>query len=360
MFVIGGLAIALGWVVLDSTQSVEETPEPAPQPEQAQVRKALPTRTVAARTLDTRTLDEQPAAPPTVSNIPAQEPATRKDLRGIRVKLSCEVDITGPPVKGHVWLVSWPGSGRDDPSKYTVTHRTVRYAMQIADGVMTFKTSIAGIQTDGEHLRHTADLMVPGYAATRFEFLTPPDDGPSICVQSPIQLQPATHAVVGTVRLTDGSPAADAIVEGCDARTRTDSEGTYFLVPRALPCALLARHAPGTATQSDPQTVEAYGAEDLVMDFTVEVPETPNPGVTLRRNEDGIATIWSLPSGVKQWNRLTIGTHLLRVGDVPTNELSDEEVLMAMVSLDEPLRIYQEFQTYEGEVLTTESDIEAL
>lgn len=304
--------------------------------------------------------DAEPAEAPPVPSIPAQEPETRQDIRGMEVDLECEIDMTGPPVRAEVWLVSWPGSGRDDPSTYQINQRPIRDPAWIEDGFMTFSSGIVGIKTNGESVRHTADLMVPGYGATRFEFITPDNNGPSACVQSPIKLQAPEHAVVGTVQYEDGSPATRAIVEGCDSRARTDADGAYLLVPRSFPCALIARHAPGTATQSPPQAIEAFEEKDLVVDFVVEVPKTPDPGMTLSRNESGIATIETLTGGIKQWDALVIGTELRMVGEVPTSELSDEDVLAAMVSLEQPILIYQEFITVDGEVIENKTVIEAL
>ena len=350
----GIVGIVLITVLLSKTESSPDTSAAEHSSTENVSPEPLPTQ-------DARegTADAEPAEAPPSPSLAAQEPKSRQDMRLMEVDLECAVDVTGPPIRAEVWLVSWPGSGRDDPSTYQLNHRPVRDRARIEDGVMNFSSGIMAIKTDGEAVRHTADLMVPGYGATRFEFITPDNNGPSTCVQSPIQLQPPEQLVVGTVRYADGSPATRARVEGCDSRARTDTDGSYSLVPRSFPCALIARHAPGTATQSPAQQIEAFDTTDLVVDFIVEEPATPDPGMTLSRDGSGIATIETLTFGLEQWAEVGIGAKLLMVGEIPTSALSDEEVLRAMVSLDQPIFVSNEFITVDGEVTETKLVIEA-
>ena len=100
--------------------------------------------------------------------------------------------------------------------------------------------------------------------------------------------------MVGIVRFQDGSPAEGAIINGCGTRVIAGSDGSYFLFPwETEPCSLQARHAPGSAAESAPLQVDLTTPEDQILDFIVEKPDQPDPGVEIFRTDDVVLSrIW--------------------------------------------------------------------
>ena len=126
------------------------------------------------------------------------------------------------------------------------------------------------------HRRARRWVVVPGDAPTEVSVITSGPDQPVLC-EGPTTRKLAENGVVGTVRLSDGSPAEGAIVSGSKAVAVTGSDGDTFLLPRPEePCSLRARHAPGPAAQSPPREIDPLDEDDQVEDFLV-VPLSSQP-----------------------------------------------------------------------------------
>lgn len=283
-------------------------------------------------------------------SVPASKPTDRSETTKVMVDLACAVEVHAPHVRGKFQLVSWPASGRGELSQWVDIH----------DGTLAMAWQLPAKKTDGEALRHEARLLVQGYAPTDVSFLTLGQGPSGICLPSPIVLEPTGTAVTGTVRLADGSPAERAIVEGCGARARAAEDGSYVLVPFELPCEVFARHAPGSGDRTPAKAVDGEGGRDILVDFTVERPPELDPGVAFERTEDGGVTITRATFEVAQWKELHLGTRLLAFGDVAVQDMTDEEIVEAMVFLDEPIQVRHVFQTVEGEEMSTDAVIEVL
>jgi len=353
--VIAGLVVVVALVGLNLTDEPEADPSPktaAPANSGLGTVVTTPTRTPA------RLQDEDPEP---VDDIPrAVQPRADQAWSLLRLPLTCEVEppVVGPPVVGEATPVTWPGADHD-PQPDGVAYPAIPMRITVDAGEATGTTFLPVLDSGGERIRHVARLVLPGFAPTEFTFVTTGPDQPITC-DGPIELGAAAHGVVGVVRFQDGSPAEGAIVDGCGTRVITGSGGDYFLLPRAEePCSLRARHAPGTAAESAPERVDPAASEDLVLDFVVEMPDQPDPGLEIFRTEDG--EVWARPGDSGPWARkLYSGARILRVGDVPADSLSDEELLRAMVHLDEAVHIQQYFESEDGEGVRANTSVTEL
>lgn len=272
----------------------------------------------------------------------------------LRVPLACTVEpaLAGAAVVGK--LVPHPGTEPDDGAPPSIPSRvTLTGADLMGEAVL----SVMGSRE--QPLRHGARLVLPGFAPTELSLLTTGPGQPATCAR-PVQLAAAGGGVVGTVRFEDGSPAEGAIVAGCGTHAVAEGDGAYFLLPRTQEaCVLRARHAPGTAARSEPQEVDSDPGEDLVLDFVVEVPERPDPGVEVFRTDEG--EVWVRPAEEVPWaDALASGARIVRVGDVHPAELSDEALLLAMVHLDETITIEQAFETEDGQTVRQQVGVSEL
>lgn len=317
---------------------------PEPEPELPRSQAAAPAREPARAGAGDAGPDPYHDAPL------ATQPRPDEPWGLLRVPLVCTIEppVAGAAVKGKAHPVTWPGPDHE-PQEGGPPHPSIPYTVTIDGGVLTSKTSLPAVDAGDAPLRHIARLVVPGFAPTEFSFITSGPDQPAVCA-GPIQLEAAASGVVGTVRRSDGSPAEGAIVAGCGARAVAGGDGAYFLLPRAAErCALRARHAPGSVAQTDPQQVDPLADEDPVVDFVVDVPERPSPGVEIFRTDDD--EVWARPDDpdVPWASELHFGARILRVGDTPAHELSDDELWRAMVHLDQPVQVQQTFETEDGQ-----------
>ena len=85
------------------------------------------------------------------------------------------------------------------------------------------------------------------------------------------------------------------------------------------------------------------------MDFTVEVPYTPDPGAQIFRDDAGDVWVRVEAPGHPWHTRAFPSALITRVGDRPASELSDAELLAAMVSMDQAITVEQRFETADGE-----------
>lgn len=282
------------------------------------------------------------------------EPLPEDEWSLLRAPLACTVEpaLTGAAVVGELTPHPTPGpDGRVPPS--------IPFRVTVTGAELTGETFLPVVDAGDEPVRHVARLVLPGFAPTELSFITTGPGQAATCA-GPVQLAAAGEGVVGTVRLEDGTPAEGAIVAGCGTRATAGSDGAYFLLPRTQEaCALRARHAPGAAAQSEPQAVDSDPGEDLVIDFVVTVPERPDPGVEVFRTDEG--EVWVRPTGAVPWaDALPFGARIVRVGDVPPSELSDDALLRTMVHLDETVYIEQAFETEDGQTVRQEVGIREL
>jgi hypothetical protein len=282
----------------------------------------------------------------------ATQPVEGATLALVDGPVVCDVTpaTAGPPVQGSMKPRTWPGPDHT-PREGGVDGPVIPTKVSIEAGVLTGKLFLQVDTAGTTPVRHVSRLTVPGFAPTDFSFVTSGPGAPVVC-DGPIQLELAQNGVVGTVRTDDGSPAEGAIVSGCKARAVAGSDGDYFLLPRTEePCALRARHAPGSAAQTPPRTIDPLDPDDHVVDFDVARPETPDAGVRITRDEAG--EVWLKAEGPDApWDKhVRYGTVLKRVGDVAANSLSDAELMRALVQLDQPLHLQLQLRTADGQVV---------
>lgn len=335
------------------TGAAQEAPAPADR-----TRAAAATTSEGPERTVSRPDDDAPE--PTDDASLAVQPQEGEAWSLLRVPLVCQVEpvVAGPPVVGDATPVTWPGPDHD-PQPDGLVYPAVPMRVTVGAGELTGTTFLPVVDSGGDPTRHVARLVLPGFAPTRFSFVTTGPDQPATC-DGPVQLVAAAGGVVGVVRFEDGSPAEGAIVDGCGTRVIAGSDGTYFLLPRAEgACSLRARHAPGSAAESALQSFDPLAPGDHVLDFVVAVPDQADPGVEIFRTDDG--EVWGRPEGQVPWSRaLFSGARILRVGDVPADELSDEELLEAMVRLDQPVHVEQYFETEDGESVRKLSAVDEL
>lgn len=359
------LLLGLGGVVLGAALGVLLLPEDPP----ASPPPAMPATADSIRrtTVSTTAQPERPpTAPPEEKPEPADDipravqPGKDEAWSLLRVPLSCEVEppIVGPAVVGEATPVTWPGADHE-PQPDGLDYPAIPLRITVDEGEATATTFLPVRDSGGDPIRHVARLVLPGFAPTDFSFVSTGPDQPVTC-EGPIQLVAAAHGVVGTVRLQDGSPAQGAIVHGCGTQVIAGSDGDYFLLPRKdETCGLRARYAPGTAAESDPQQVDPLASEDQVLDFVVEVPAQSDPGVEIFRTDDG--EVWIRPDDSGPWARkLHSGGRILRVGDVSPDTLSDEELLRALVHLDEAIHLQQYFESEDGQNVLMNTEVTEL
>lgn len=303
---------------------------------------------------------EAPAGPD--DGIPlASQPLEGASLGMMKQPLVCDITpaTAGPAVEGAVETLTWPGPDHE-PREGGMDAPTFTTRVTIEASTMTGTLTLVVDRSNVGPVRHAARLAVPGYAPTDFSFVTSGPDQPVVC-EGPIALKLAENGVVGTVRLSDGSPAEGAIVSGCKAAAVTGSDGDYFLLPRAdEPCSLRARHAPGTAVQSPPTEIDPLAQDDQVVDFTVVPPDRPTPGVEITRDEAG--EVWvKAESPAAPWDRhLRYSALLLRIGDVPASSLDDDELRRALVQLDRDIHLQHQFYSADGEEVLRNSVVDEL
>lgn len=351
------VVVAFGLGLMDGPQP-DPVPE-APAPAANTPRTVTTTRVAPERGPDPVPVEEEALEPD--DDIPrARQPRKGEAWDLLRVPLACAVDppVVGPPVVGEATPVTWPGKDHE-PVADGLDYPAIPMRVTVDKGEATATTFLPVRVSEDTPTRHVARLVLPGFAPTDFSFTSTGPDEPATC-DAPIKLAAAAQGVTGVVSHADGSPAVGAIVAGCGVRVVTGSEGDYFLLPRSEePCRLRARHAPGSSAESEAVEVDLLSSGDQVLDFVVEVPEQPDPGVEIFRTEEG--EVWGRPSRSGPWERkIPQGVRILQVGEVPANELSDEELLLAMVRLDEAVLIHRVFETEDGQRVQMNTSITEL
>ena len=360
--IVGGLVVMLGFYLSD--------PRPTPSPPQALAPSVEASADMAPRPAEPPPLDGQEAAPvdaveadvtPADDAQRARQPKEGAEWELLKVPLLC--DVEPPPVQatveGMLHPVTWPGPDHE-PQDGGMNYPPVPSPVTIEEGVLTGRLWLPVVKSRGEAVRHVARLVIPGFAETEFSFLTLGPDESAECSEA-ISLDSASSGVVGSVRLADGSSVVGAIVSGCGARTVAGSDGDYFLLPRSEEaCTLRARHAPGTSVQSDPHAIDPSASSDHVVDFVIEVPDRPQPGVTLTRDDAG--EVWAhSESSDDPWARYLLSPAVIvRVGDVPASTLSDEELWLAMTQLDSVIHLQQHLESDEGQQLIVNQEVAEL
>ena len=348
----GGVAALVVFAVLVGLRFMSE-PEVERAPETPAPDESAPRTTVTTAS----------APVPAPSPLPDEDPEPEDDVPRavqpregeawslVNVPLTCAVEppLVGLPLVGKSTPLTWPGDDHE-PQPDGLLYPAIPIDVTVDAGEATATTFLPVLGSGDDPIRHVARLVLPGFAPTEFTFITTGPDQPALC-EEPIQLSTAAQGVVGTVRFQDGSPAEGAIINGCGTRVIAGSDGAYFLLPREQEsCSLQARHAPGSAAESAPLQVDPTTAEDQVLDFVLEMPDQPDPGVEIFRTDDG--EIWIRPVDSGPWARkLVSGARITHIGDVPADALSDEELNRAMVSLDETVHVEQYFETEDGQDL---------
>ena len=297
-------------------------------------------------------------------HVAARAPAEDEQTRNRRVDLACRVEPALPASKAIVRHISWPGQGRyempapdegDSPLRFQApTHR-----LTIRAGVLEGSFHTPSIEAEGMHIKHEAELLVPGFEPTRFSYLAPGSSGPGLCVPDPVRLEPGGRGVVGEVTRLDGTPVAGAVVEGCGSRAQADEDGSYFLVPvDDGDCALTARLAWGAIRRSAPKTVQHEVGTDQILDFALEPADQPSTGVMLYRSDKN--EIWGKAMEADgPWHGVMGNPSvILRVGETLASELSDEEILKALLLLEQPIQVQHRFETADGEELRVNLSID--
>ena len=351
VLVLAGVSIVVGVAVAWLATGSSEEPDVGPaSPEAEATKTSVPRNTTQVR--------EAPVKEDGAAGEPMDDatvlPSGEEAWSVLRVPLACTVEpgLAGASIVGDVTPDPAPTpDGRVPPS--------IPFRVIVTGAELTGETFLPVIGAGDEPLRHAARLVLPGFAPMDITLLTTGPEQPATCA-GPVQLAAAGEGVVGTVRLEDGSPAEGAIVAGCGTRATAGADGAYFLLPRTREaCALRARHAPGSAVRSEPQPVDSDPGEDLVIDFVVTVPERPDPGVEVFRTDEG--EVWVRPTGEVPWaDAVAYGARIVRVGDVPPAELSDVELLAAMVRLDETIFIEHAFETEDGQTVRQQIGISEL
>ncbi len=355
---LAGIAIVAALGVLFLSDDPEATPPPALAAPADSIRQTVVTTTAKPERPPATLPDEEPKPE---DNVPlAVPPRDGEAWALLRVPLRCELvpPIFGPPVVGHATPVTWPG-GDHQPQPDGVEYPVIPMQVTASESEATATTSLPVIDAGTDPVRHVARLVLPGFAPTEFSFISTGVDQPVTC-EEPIELVAAANGVVGIVRLQDGSPAEGAIVDGCGTQVIAGSNGDYFLLPREKrTCGLRARYAPGTTAETAPQRVEPLASEDQVLDFVVEVPAESNPGVEIFRTDDG--EVWVRPDDSGPWARkIPYGARIFRVGETLANTLSDDELLEAMVRLDETIYLEQYFESEDGENVRMNTEVTEL
>lgn len=340
LLLVGALGVGL-WL----TSKSDHTPVPAPsgpsvEPEPLPSAKAAPPPTHSPAP-DAAAADEADAPPR------AAEPTPEAFALARGVQLTCDVVPTSAAGKAELRHVTWPGPTSWIAPQVGAEMVAPRHPVTVEDGILTGSLTFPTAAGDAA-VRHEMTLTMDGFAPTTFSFVLHGPEGEADCL-APISLESAARGVVGTVRQPNGAPMVGAVVQGCGARTVTGSDGDYFLLPRdPVPCTLRARDAPGSAALSAPVEVTLTGEDDQVIDFTLTPPDVADPGVQLYRSETGEVWLFTDKPEVPWYTHAQTPGILLSVGDVDATELSDAELLAALVSLAQEVHIQHRFETADG------------
>jgi hypothetical protein len=357
-----GLLIGLYWTLspVDPT-AVDEPDMPTPQ---GTVVDRSPSPAAAPPSIepvpDPPDSTEAPSDPED-NSVEASQPKADAPWEVLRFSLICDVEpeLVGEATEGMMHPVTWPGP-EHEAQEGGLEYPAMPARVTIEGGVATAKVWLAVVQSTDAPVRHRSRLVMPGFAPSEFSFLTHGPDSPPECT-APIELISAANGVVGNVRLADGSPVAGAIVEGCNARAVAGQDGDFFLLPRTEDaCTLRARHSPGTSVQSATQQVDPSASADQVVDFVVEIPDHPQPGVEITRNDAGEVWVQAEDPDDPWAKYAREPTLIVSVGDIPADSLSDEDLRQAMVELDQVIAIQQHMKSAEGQNLIINRSVDDL
>jgi hypothetical protein len=98
-----------------------------------------------------------------------------------------------------------------------------------------------------------------------------------------------TAAVSGIVSNAADLPEGNVWVEGCNSRTQTDADGSYYLSTTPGPCTVRAYRRDGALTVwSDPVDVDPEGGNDAIANLELPAWRTGGLGIAVTESDDGI------------------------------------------------------------------------